>query len=279
MRDLRGRTALVTGASRNIGAFITRILAAEGMNLVLAARSRPELEAIAAEVAGAGVAVLPVVTDVADLGSLEAMVQAARDRFPTLDVLVNNAGTIEVGDFDRLDLAAIEATMRVDLVAPMLLARLVLPVMLAQGRGHIVSMSSLAGRFGLPGIETYCAAKAGVANFSAALRAAYRARGVSASAILPGYVHGAGMYQQVQDRTHLPTPRSQGSSAPGEVARAVVRAIRLDLPEVVVSPRPMRPMFALQGLFPAMTERLVATLGGDWYQRAGRALEGTASRP
>ena len=269
----------MTGASRNIGAVIARSLAAEGMSLVLAARSRPDLDAIAAEIAGGGGTVLAVPTDVTDAGSLKALLQAARDRFPTLDVLVNNAGTIEVGDFAELDLAAIEATMRVDLVAPMLLSRLVLPVMLAQGRGHIVNMSSLAGRFGLPGIETYCAAKAGVANFSAALRAAYRLRGVSASAILPGYVHGAGMYQQVQDRTHLPTPRAQGSSSPGAVARAVVRAIRLDLPEVVVSPRPMRPMIALQGLFPAMTERLVSTLGGNWYQRAGDALEGRTSRP
>jgi short-subunit dehydrogenase len=186
---------------------------------------------------------------------------------------VNNAGTIEVGPYDELAPEAIEATMRVDLVAPMVLTRLALPAMLAQGRGHVVNMSSLAGRFGLPGIETYCAAKAGIANFTAALRAAYHSRGVSASAILPGYVHGAGMYQRVQAETHLPTPRSQGSSSPEDVARAVVRAIRQDLAEVLVSPRPIRPLIALQGLFPGVTARLVPTLGGDWYQRAGQALK------
>ena len=264
MRDLRGRTALVTGASRGVGAAIARALAAEGMDLVLAARTRGDLEAVAAGIRGS---VRVVAADLADPAALRELAAVT-----PLDVLVNNAGTIEVGEFADLAPEAIEAALRIDLVAPMLLTRLALPAMLAQGRGHIVNMSSLAGRVGLPGIETYCAAKAGLANFTAALRAAYRARGVSASAILPGYVHGAGMYQRVQERTHVPTPLAQGSSSPEAVARAVVRAMRLDLPEVIVSPRPLRPLLALQALFPARIERLVPSLGGDWYQRAGRVL-------
>jgi len=269
MRELRGRTAIITGASRNLGTYIARALAAEGMRLVLAARSQTDLDAVAQGLSAGGADVLAVATDVTDAGALQRLVEAAK----TVDVLVNNAGTIEVGAYERLDPAAIAATVEVDLIAPMVLTRLVLPGMLAQGRGHVVNMSSLAGRFGLPGIETYCAAKAGLANFTAALRASCRSRGVSASAILPGYVHGVGMYERVQARTGIATPKAQGSSGPEEVARAVVRAIRQDLPEVLVSPRPLRPLLALQGLFPGMTERLVSALGGDWYQRAGDHME------
>jgi short-subunit dehydrogenase len=132
-----------------------------------------------------------------------------------------------------------------------------------------VNVASLAGRLGLPGLETYGAAKAGLANFTAALRASYRGRGVSASAVLPGFVHGSGMYQRFQDGTGLPTPRLMGSSSVRRVVRAVLRAVRSDLAEVVVNPVPVRPLLAVQALWPGLAERLVGAAGGDWYLRAG----------
>ena len=118
-------------------------------------------------------------------------------------------------------------------------------------------------------LEPYCAVKAGLLGVTSALRASYRASGVSASAICPGFIRTAGMYQRVQDETHIQTPPLFGTSSPEHVATAVVRAITHDLPEVVVNPFPVRPLLALQALFPSLVDRLLPAMGADTYKRAG----------
>jgi short-subunit dehydrogenase len=273
VRDLSGRVALLTGASRNIGALTARALADQGMRLVLAARGGSEIEVVAADLRQRGCRVLVVPTDVADPASLESLVERARAELGSIDVLVNGAGTIAVAAYDTLDAAQIEAELRVNLAAPMLLTRLVLPEMLARGSGHVVNIASLAGKLGLPYAETYCATKGGLIAFTSALRAAYRSSGVGASVVSPGFVRGAGMYHRMQEETMVRTPFLFGSSPPEKVADAVVRAIRLDLPEVVVNPMPVRPLLALQELFPRLIQGLLPRIGGDTFARAGRVYE------
>jgi short-subunit dehydrogenase len=273
VRDLAGRVALVTGASRNIGALTARALADEGMRLVLAARGGSEIEVVAADLRQRGCQALVVPTDVADPAALEALVARARAEMGGVDVLVNGAGTVAVAAYHTLDSGQIEEALRVNLAAPMLLTRLLLPEMLARGSGHVVSISSLAGKLGLPYVETYCATKAGLIGFTAALRAAYRSAGVGASVVLPGFVRGAGMYHRMQTETGVRTPALFGSSPPEKVAAAVVRAIKLDLPEVVVNPMPVRPMLALQELFPRLVQAVLPRIGGQTFARAGQVYE------
>lgn len=260
MHDLNDKTAIVTGASRGIGTYIAQALAQEHMKLVLAARSVPELEEVAQRLRQEGHQVLAVPTDVTDPAALEALVEAARHEFGTVDVLVNNAGGETLNAYHCLGWDEVYNTLQVNLTAPMRLTHLVLPVMLAQGRGHIVNISSLAARNVAANQEPYCSSKAGLWSFTIALRASYRGSGVSASVICPGFIKGVGMFQRLQDATGVKTPFFYGASPPEKVASAVVRAIKQNLPEVIVNPVPVRPFLALEALFPRLIERVVSPM-------------------
>ena len=164
MHDLKDKTAIVTGTSRGIGTYIAQALAQEHMKLVLAARSAPELEKAAQRLRQEGHRVLAVPTDVTDPASLEALVEAARREFGTVDVLVNNAGGETLDAYHRLSWEEVYHTLQVNLTAPMRLTHLVLPGMLGQGRGNIVNISSLAARNAVVNQEPYCASKAGLSG-------------------------------------------------------------------------------------------------------------------
>jgi short-subunit dehydrogenase len=263
MTDLQGKVALVTGASRGLGRLIARTLAEEGMKLVLAARSAPELETLAAEVGGAKV----VATDVSRQEDLERLVAAAGD----VDVLVNNAGIETVCAFDGIDVGEIRRMIEVNLIAPMALTRLVLPGMLARGRGHVVNVASLAGKAGPPLSESYAATKAGLIGFTQSLRASYEGTGVSASAICPGFVSGEGMFADRQRESGVKPPRLLGATTPDRVARAVVDAITDDAPEVLVTPGPARLMAAVTQLFPRLPGWMIRRMHlRDMYKQSAR---------
>ena len=236
-------TAILTGASRGMGALIAEALAKRGTTLVLAARDAAGLEATRARCAAHGHAVHVVPTDVADPRQLAALVAAA-ERVGTVDLLINNAGIEEVGFFEDMTPEEIELHTRVNLLAPMQLARAVLPGMLARDRGHIVNMASVASLAPMGFGETYGATKAGLLNFSRSLRASLRARGtqVRVSAVCPGFVEGAGMYADQQVRYGFNAPGLVGSVHVDEVVRAVLRVIDEDLPEIVVNDKPIKPL-------------------------------------
>jgi short-subunit dehydrogenase len=257
MHDLKGNTAIVTGASRGVGTYIAQALAQEGMKLVLAARSVPELEEVAQRLRQEGHQVLAVPTDATDLAALEGLVEAAQHKFGNVDVLVNNAGGETLDAYHRLSWEEVYNTLQVNLTAPMRLTHLVLPGMLAQGRGHIVNISSLAAKNAVANQEAYCSSKAGLLAFTVALRSSYRGSGVSASAICPGFIKGVGMYQRLQDETGVKTPFFYGTSSPEKVASAVVQAIKQNLPEVIVNSVPVRPLLVLEDLFPRLIERVI----------------------
>ena len=185
MKNLKGRMAVVTGASKGIGVHIARALAKRGMNLVLAARSQAELEAVKAEVEGIGVKAIVVQTDVSDKAALRALVDAAKAEFGEIDVLVNNAGIESVFRYHALEFEEIEEILDVNLRAPMLLTWLVLPGMLARGEGHIVNIASMAGKVGPAFSEPDGATKAGLIGFTQSLRGSYQDQGVSASVVIP----------------------------------------------------------------------------------------------
>ena len=183
------RNAIVTGASHGIGQYIARALAARQTNLLLVARSESELARLAGELGGA----VKVSTAAIDLGGPQAARQvaaAAAAELGTVDVLVNNAATEPQTRFHVLTPAEIEHVLQVDLVSPLLLARLLLPGMLQRGYGRIVNVSSLAGHTSFPYTEAYAAAKDGLTAFSRVLHSDYRRTGVSATSLIPvSYTH------------------------------------------------------------------------------------------
>ncbi len=277
MKDLWGRSALLTGASRGIGVHIARALASEGMNLVLAARTASGLEAVAAGVEGMRRKALVLPTDLGDREQVRALAEKAESAFGGIDVLVNNAAIEVVYDYRKLTEAEIDEGIEVNLRAPMQLTRLLLPGMLERRRGFVVNVSSLAGKAG-PGFnEVYATTKAALIGFTRSLRASYTATGVSASVICPGFVDD-GMYQRAKDETGLGAPSVLGVARAEDVAQAVVRSIRRDAPEVIVNPLPVRPLLALAELAPGLAEKIARRIGADrlfqqgaeWQEQHGR---------
>jgi len=257
MRNLDGRTAVITGASQGIGLYVARTLAAEGMNVVLAARSREPLEKAASEISCNGNKVIAVPTDVTDPNDLENLVEQSINHFGGIDVLVNNAGVETYYPFHLLDVEKIIDTLEINLTASLILSRLVLPHMLAAGRGHIVNMSSMSGKHGPAYGAAYGASKSGMIAFTQSLRAEYHGSGVSGSVICPGFTNSGGMYERMKQETGRTTPLHMGSTSADAVSRAVVKAIQKDLPEVIVNSPPMRPIMVLTQWFPKLGEWIV----------------------
>jgi len=248
--ELKGKTALVTGASRGIGPHIASALAGRGMNLVLTGRSDAELEVVAAEQRKRGVRVLAVVADLLDDEARTLLVGASEREFGGVDVLVNNAGGDPLREFDTMSIEENMEILNLNLTAPIALTHLVLPSMLNHASGRIVNISSMAGRVSFPYTEAYAAAKDGVIGFTRVLRSDYRARGVSASVLILGAIRGAGQGQRTLDDMHR---AASSFMTPVEmVTKALLRALDRDQAEVVVMPGPGRLMRAVMDFFPAL---------------------------
>jgi short-subunit dehydrogenase len=263
MRQLHGTTGLVTGASRGIGPFIARALAREGVNLVVTARTRPPLEQLAEELRSLGVTATAIAADLERQADRVALVTQAEQDVGTIDILINNAGIESEGAFVDLDTDAVNVTVATNLVAPMQLTRLVLPGMIRRGHGHVVNISSTGGKRGAPYDAVYCGTKAGLIQWSNAVRLEVRDTGVYVSTICPGYVTNVGMFA----RFGMEPPFLVGSCAPQQVAAACVRAIRRRRPEIIVNSRPLRPLLALGELFPRFADRALIVLGVPDFQR------------
>jgi short-subunit dehydrogenase len=255
------RNAIVTGASHGIGQYIARALAARTMNLLLVARSEDELARLAGELGGA----IKVSTAAIDLGGPQAARQvadAAAAELGSVDVLVNNAATEPQTRFHVLTPVEIEHMLQVDLISPLLLARLLLPGMLQRGYGRIINVSSLAGHTSFPHTEAYAAAKDGLTAFSRVLHSDYRRTGVSATSLILGPVKDAGISARTLVETGL-TASTAFSASPQKVAAATVRAIDKPKPEMVVSVGPGRLLKALMDYFPRLGPGLNRLSGTD----------------
>lgn len=181
--------ALITGGGRGIGAAAAELLARAGASVVLTARSEEEIDAVAKRIRKAGGKAIAVPCDVSDFGQIEEVVESALDQFNRLDILINNAAVIwpleEVADSDPDEWAY---NIHVNLVGPYNMARNVLPVMLDQGYGRILNITSGAARGGFVGTSAYSAAKAGLDTFTRTLAAETTGTGVMVNGLNPGSV-------------------------------------------------------------------------------------------
>lgn len=261
MKELRGANAIVTGASRGLGVLIAHALAKEGVNLALAARSADALEKVRGDAAATGVNVVSIPTDVGDRAGLEALATRAEDELGPTDILVNNAGIEATCRYEEYPPDKITELLEVNLTAPMLLTRIVLPGMLERGRGHIVNVASLAGKGGFPYQAPYAASKAALVMFSHTLRVELVDSPVGCSVVCPGFVADEGMYADMVRDTGVKASRLLGESKPAAVADAVVKAITSDASELIVNPSPMRPLLAMLQLFPDTGARVANALG------------------
>jgi short-subunit dehydrogenase len=272
MQNLAERTAIITGASGGIGPFISRALADEHMNLVLAGLSARALEELANSISKV-TKVIVVRTDVAHREDLERVQRVAKSQYGVVDLLVNNAGIEMFSKYHTLGLNEIELNINVNLTSAMILTRMLLPEMLSRGSGHIINMSSLSAKAGPPCAEPYTATKAALIAFTESLRAEYRGSGVSASVICPGFVT-AGIYQRIVDETGLTAPLLLGTSSPESVAQAILRAVKKDIPEIVINPGPVRLLSAIGEISPPLGEWIMRRIGVvDWFMKVSLLRE------
>jgi short-subunit dehydrogenase len=248
--NLSGRTVLLTGATGGIGHAIARRLKGAGASLILTGRRTDVLEPLAQELGARSLAV-----DLADAAAVDGLIRDAGE----VDVLVANAALPASGALDSFSVEQIDRALAVNLRAPMVLARELSPGMVQRGQGHLVFISSLAGKAATPGSSVYSATKFGLRGFAQGLRGDLRDRGVGVSVVFPGFIRDAGMF--AESGTELPS--FVGTSTPDQVADGVLTAIEKNRGELDVAPAAMRASAAFAGLAPGMAAALSRKMGAE----------------
>ena len=241
--ELRGAVSVVTGASAGIGRATALALARAGSDVVLAARREDRLREVADRIAPVGRASV-VRCDVTNPDDLTALRDAVDRGFGRVDVLVNNAGIPGGGVFADMPFDQIEEITRTNLLSVMWGTKLFLPMMLERGRGHVVNVASLAGRYAVPGSTVYAAAKHGVVGFSESLYYEVKDRGVLVTAINPGFVATEAFPHRDKD------PRMV--MGPERVAGAIVDVVRRGKAPELSVPRWVAPAQAFRVLTPPL---------------------------
>ena len=188
-RRLRERVAVVTGSGRGIGKAAALTLAREGASVAVATRTPEHADRTASEIRDAGGTALPVPLDVSDRESVEEMRNRVLERFGRVDILVNVAGLSTLTPLEELEEDEWDRVLAVNLKGVYLCARAVLPAMMEQRYGRIVSVASIAGRYGRAQMSVaYSASKAGVLGFTRSVAKRYGEYGITANAIAPGTI-------------------------------------------------------------------------------------------
>lgn len=246
--QISGSSVLLTGASGGLGHAIARSLAQRGAQLILAGRRTDVLDPLASELRARALAV-----DLSDATELDRLVVQAGE----VDILIANAGVPAAGRLESFTLEQVDRTLSVNLRAPVVLAHALLPQMLERGRGHLLFMSSIAGKTSTPGAPLYHATKYGLRGFAAGLRADLLGSGVGVSCIFPGFIRDAGIFAD----SGAKLPPGVGTRSPEDVARAVLGAIERDRGEVDVASFAQRGGAVIASFAPDIATKVVRRMG------------------
>jgi NADP-dependent 3-hydroxy acid dehydrogenase YdfG len=188
MKSLTNKVAIVTGAGRGIGRAIALALSRAGARVVLAARSEPELRAVAEEIRSSDGDALVLPTDVTRDEDMERLVERTLKEWESIDILVNNAGWGKTAPVANSKIEEVDRTLQVNLRATMIMTRLVLPTLLQKKSGAVINIGSISGKAGSANTAAYSASKFGVIGFTQSLFEEVREYGIKVSVILPGFV-------------------------------------------------------------------------------------------
>ena len=250
--ELKGARILVTGGSRGIGAALARAYAAEGAEVVVAARSVVDLQAVADEVGGHA-----VVVDLSDPAAVEGLVPGVEADLGPIDVLVNNAGRSQRATALDTSMDEVRSLMELNFFVPVALTKAVVPGMVERGRGRVVIVSSVAGYVSTPMRSTYNASKFAVRGWFDALRAELHETGVGVTVVVPGYIRTEINHAAVgSERRDSSKPDPVESGLPPEhCAAVIVDAVAKDRPEVHVGGKELAAIH-LNRLMPSLVRRL-----------------------
>lgn len=240
---LDGKVAIVTGASSGIGEATAIALAAEGAQVAIAARRSERLNALAKRIENIGGKALPIVADLTEETQAHNLVQKANAELGRVDILVNNAGIALLGPIEGADTSDWRRMIDINVLGLMYTTHAALPIMKAQGVGHIVNISSVAGRIARAGVGVYNATKWGVNAFSEALRQEVYKHNIRVTIIEPGLVDTEGnnhitnptAKQQSQERLKSMTPL-QSEDIAAAIVYAVTQPQRVNVNEILIRP-------------------------------------------
>jgi short-subunit dehydrogenase len=241
---------LVTGATGGLGRAIARAFAARNASLVLSGRRSEVLDPLARELGARA-----ITCDLANRDDLARLIDEAGE----VDVLIANAGLPASGAFTELTPEQIDRMLEVNLRAPVALSHAAAGWMVARRSGHIVLISSLAGKVASPASAIYSATKFGLRGFALGIREDLRPYGVGVSVVLPGFIRDAGMFADAG----VALPRGVGTRTPDDVAAAVIGAIERNRAEVEVAPLGLRLGALFGNVAPELAAAASRRMGGD----------------
>ena len=241
--DLTGKVGVITGASSGIGEATALSLASAGVKLVLAARRQDRLEALTQKIVETGGEAVIFAADLREAGEAEACIEKAIQAFDRIDILINNAGTMLLSPIDRAEPSDWQSMIEINLLSLMYTSRAALIRMRAQSSGHIVNISSVAGRSAGPTAGGYNASKWGVNGFSEALRREAHGDGVRVTVIEPGVV-ATELTDHIPDKETRTTYEARVSEMEPleseDIAAAILYALtqpwRVNVNEILIRP-------------------------------------------
>jgi short-subunit dehydrogenase len=273
----KDKVALITGGSRGLGLEIARQLCANGTKVSLLARNPDELAGAKQQLERLNSEVLTVECDLTQTAQIQAAVQQTLQRFGRIDILINDAGIIEVGPLEHSQFKDFDRNMRIHFWAPYILYLLVAPQMRAKGGGRIVNIASIGGRIGVPHLAAYCASKFALAGFSDAVRSELAKDQIYVTTVTPGLMRtGSHIHAQFKGdhdaeykwfRTSLKIPLA--SISVERAAKKIVNACRRGRP-VLVMPFTAYLAIAANAVFP--------NISGYVAKFINRALPGRVSQ-
>ena len=258
-RALKGKVAIVTGASSGIGEATARELALRGASVVLASRAVDKLEGVQREISASGGLALAVETDVSERGSVETMVRRAVGELGSLDVLVNNAGLGLSGRIAEVRPEDVRHVFEVNALGPLNCIQCALEHM-GEG-GRIINVSSVIGRRAIPKVGAYCASKAALGALSDALRVEIAERGVTVTTIYPGTTRTSFRENSRRTGDEKRGWRPRGVT-PERVAKKIAAAAERGPRDVYVT-LPDRLFIAGVTLFPGLADRVLRAWAKD----------------
>ncbi|HJS97530.1 MAG TPA: SDR family NAD(P)-dependent oxidoreductase [Terriglobales bacterium] len=291
--SIAGRVVLITGSSRGLGLALAEEFAAQGARLVICARDERELETARARLAALGAEVLAVTCDVSVQGDVQSLINEAITRFGHVDVLVNNAGVIQVGPLDAQTLTDFQEAMDVMFWGTVYPTLAVLPQMRQRGSGHIANITSIGGKVSVPHLLPYSCAKFAAVGFSEGLRAELACDGIKVTTVVPGLMRTGShlnAYFKGKNQDEF-TWFSLGATLPvaamsaRRAARRIVAAIRRGQAELILTPQ-AKALATIHGVAPGTTADLLGLVnrvlphaeGRDRDRHLGRESETPITR-
>lgn len=262
--DLDGKTVLITGGSRGLGLVMAREFAREGARLAICARDEEELDRARTDLVRRGARVMAVRCDVTDREQVGEMVRLVQERFGRIDVLVNNAGVIEVGPMEVMTLEDYEEAMKTHFWGPLYTTLAVLPEMRGRRDGRIVNITSIGGKISVPHLLPYSASKFALVGLSEGLRAELKKDGVVVTTVCPGLMRTGSPRNAVFKGRHraeyawftISDSLPVSSMSAERAARQIVAACKHGDAEVVLSIQ-AQVAVRFHGLFPGLTADLL----------------------